>query len=364
MSDFAKMTQTFASWGDKLLQHTDVLHSMQVDRVIKPITIQLAPIEICGSDCPFCSVAARPVKNFMPFDQVKRMLDGFKTLGAKSLELSGGGNPMLYTDREAGKDINDIIAYGFGLGFSVAMITNSSSFKRLRPETYDMLDWIRVSLIKLDEGVDPEWFDFCGFPDNKISFSYILYDKIENPYAHTNRVYEGTTPETIAKIKRLVELHPDSKFVRFAGNCLVKGNNQDVKDRYGEAIQAIDQGDDRYFIKDIGLNDGPFDDGCYIGLVRPYIASDPDGVGYQVYTCSSFVLEHQTYNWDHALGSVDDVVAIWAECNERFQRTGYPYEVKGNGGKGWCATCKFCFYQPNNRVLHTVVNEMPDRNFA
>ncbi len=279
MSDFKKMTQKYASWGDKLLQHTDVLHSMQVDRIIKPITIQLAPIEICDSDCPFCSVAARPVKNAMPFAQIKKMLDDFKTLGAKSLELSGGGNPMLYRDRDSDATINNIIEYGHSLGFSVALITNSSSFNRLDPEVYDMLDWIRVSLIKLDEGVDPERYDFCDFPDSKISFSYILYDKIDNPYAHTNRVYEGTTAESIARIKRLVDIHPDSKFVRFAGNCLVKGNNAVMADRYSDAIQAIDAGDDRYFIKDVGLNDSPFDDGCYIGLVRPYIASDPDGKG-------------------------------------------------------------------------------------
>ena len=42
-----ELTQKYSTWGDKLLQHTDVLHSMQVNKVIKPITIQLAPIEAC-----------------------------------------------------------------------------------------------------------------------------------------------------------------------------------------------------------------------------------------------------------------------------------------------------------------------------
>ena len=64
------------------------------------------------------------------------------------------------------------------------------------------------------------------------------------------------------------------------------------------------------------------------------------------------------------MGGVDDVVGIWDRANENFRRTGYPYEVKGNGGRGWIDTCKFCFYQPNNKVLHTVANEMPDKNFA
>ena len=47
-----ELTQKYSTWGDKLLQHTDVLHSMQVNKIIKPITIQLAPIEACDSDCP------------------------------------------------------------------------------------------------------------------------------------------------------------------------------------------------------------------------------------------------------------------------------------------------------------------------
>ncbi len=366
MSDFTKMTQKFSSWGDKLLQHTDVLYNIQKNRVFKPITIQLAPIEICDSDCPFCSVAARPVKNCMPFHKIRKMLEDFRALGAKSLELSGGGNPMLYRDKSRNADINTIIELGAELGYDVAMITNSSSFKRLDPEVFPLLKWIRVSLIKLDEGFEPEVYDFCGFPEDKISFSYIIYGNIENPYAHSSRVYEGTTRKTISKIQKLIELHPTTKFVRFAGNCLIKGNNQEVKEMYGDIIQDIDKGDDRYFIKDIGLNDTPFNDGCYIGLVRPYIASSPEGINneYLVYACSSHVLEHQTYDRNYALCGTDDVIEAWDQMNKNFQEHGFPYEINGNKGKGWADSCKFCFYYPNNQLLHSVANELEDKNFA
>lgn len=45
------LTQKYSTWGDKLLQHADVLNSIQNDGVFKPITIQLAPTEGCDSDC-------------------------------------------------------------------------------------------------------------------------------------------------------------------------------------------------------------------------------------------------------------------------------------------------------------------------
>ena len=39
------------------------------------------------------------------------------------------------------------------------------------------------------------------------------------------------------------------------------------------------------------------------------------------------------------------------------------YQVKNNCGKNWKETCKFCYYKFNNKLLHTVASEMPDKNF-
>ena len=75
-----ELTQSYSTWGDKLLQHTDVLNSIQNDKVFKPINIQLAPLEACDSDCPFCSVAGRPLKSYIPFKDIKQILTDFKTL--------------------------------------------------------------------------------------------------------------------------------------------------------------------------------------------------------------------------------------------------------------------------------------------
>jgi organic radical activating enzyme len=365
------LTQQYSTWGDKLLQHTDVLYSIQHNRIIKPITIQLAPIEACDSDCPFCSVAARPIKTYLPFAKIQKILKDFKDLGAKSVELTGGGNPLLYRDKETKQNINDVIEYAHSLGYNIGIITNSHSFKRwLQPEHYDKIDWIRVSLIQLDEGKTPEDYDFNGFPYSKLAFSYIIYDGqkdetgnyVADELSRTNRVYNGTSVKTIESIAKLVKLHPEIKFVRLAGNCLIKGNNASTRDRWKDVIDKVDKLN-KFFIKDIGYDDSPYNDGCYVGMIRPYIAPSPHGDSYKVYACTSHVLEKRVYDEDWALCDVNDIKTSWEQMNKNFVEKGYPYQVKNNQGQNWCNSCKFCYYKFNNKLLYTVANEMPDKNF-
>lgn len=363
-----KKTQQYSTWGDKLLQHTDVLHSLQNEKKIKPITIQLSPLEICDSDCPFCSVADRPLKSRLPFGKIIEILEKFKDLGAKSLELTGGGNPMLYKDKynNERKDINDIIDLAKKLNYDVGLITNTNNPTFfLNESSIKNLSWIRISLIKLDEGFTPEDYDLKNIPKGKLGFSYIIYgdtDEEPNPYSRTKKHYKGTTVTTIKNMARLVELNSDVKFVRIAGNCLVKGNNKKVRDEWQEVIDEIDK-NDKFFIKDIGEDDDPYNDGCYVGGVRPYIAPNPHGDDYQVYICTSHVLNKRTYDLDYSLGSVDDIEKIWDTMSSNLKKNKPMYEVKNNCGQNWSETCKFCYYKFNNKLLHTVINEMPDKNF-
>lgn len=358
-----ELTQRWSTWGDKLLQHTDRLYDIQAHRTFRPITIQLAPTEVCDSDCPFCSVGGRPLKSRMPWDTVVQVLTDFRYLGAKAVEVTGGGNPMLYSDR--GHDINDLVTLAHGLGYDVGIITNSHSLKRLKPEVHGLIDWVRISLIQLDEGKEPEDYDLAGFPAAQVGFSYIIYetDGFPDLMSRTGRIYPSTTPDTIRRIARMVELHPLVKFVRLAGDCLVQGDNKRIAAKWKPVVDEIDRWG-KFFLKDIQDQDVPFDDRCYVGMLRPYVASGRDGQGYFVYTCSSFVLETRTYDPAYALCPVEKILSAWARMNENFSARGYPYQVKGNGGRNWCGTCKHCFYQNNNRLLHTVASELPDRNFA
>lgn len=367
MKSYEEKTQQYSTWGDKLLQHTDVLYSIQYENTFKPINIQLAPCEVCDSDCPFCSVAGRPLKSYMKWEDVIVTLEAFKRLGAKALEITGGGNPLLYRDKEAKKDINDIISYAANLGYNIGIITNSENLERhLKPAVYSLIDWVRVSLIKLEEGKNPEDYNFGSFPTEKLGLSYIIHEStggVPDPMSRTGKPYPGTTAESIQKVAKLIELHPDIKFVRVAGDVLVENYQPEIKKQWGPMLEEMDK-HDKVFIKEIHTNEYPYNDGCYVGLIRPYIAPHPDGGDYQVYACTSHVLEKRKYQLDFSLGSIYDIEGIWDRANLNYAKYGYPYEIRGNKGKDWCESCGLCYYNNNNRLLHTVANEMHDRNFA
>jgi GR25 family glycosyltransferase involved in LPS biosynthesis len=358
-----ELTQKYSTWGDKLLQHTDVLHSIQYDKKFKPITIQLAPTEVCSSGCPFCSVAERPLKSYLPFVKIKKILEDFKTLGAKSLEITGGGEPLIYIDKETKDDINSIIEYAYQLKYDIGIITNTLKLTKIKPENFDKLNWVRISLIKLDEGYNPEDYNFCNFPSEKLGLSYIIYEEDKGTGTRLDKPYKPTDTDTIKRIAKVIELNPNIKFVRIAGNCLIKGNNASIKEKFKTIIDEIDI-HEKIFIKDIGYDDSPFDEGCYVGLIRPYVAPNPHGQGnYQVYICTSHVLNKRNYDLDYSLCDVDNIIPTWNKLNENYKNKNYPYEIKNNCGKDWVDTCKYCYYKFNNKVLHTVAQEMPDKNF-
>lgn len=357
----ARMSEIYTTWGySKLLQHTDVLYRIQKENRFSPIQVQICPTELCESDCPFCSVGYRPYKSSMPWPMITKCLEDFKLLGAKSVEITGGGNPLLYRDGK--KNINDLIRYAADLGLDIGIITNSERLNVLNPDLYRFINWIRISLIKLDEGKEPQDYDFAGFPYSKLGFSYIIYEGGEG--CRTKRPYAGTSAATIERIAQLVNLHPEIKFVRIAGNCLIPGENERIKREYQQVIDAVDKYA-KFFIKDIGSNDFPFNDGCYVGMIRPYVAASPKGDGkYYVYICNSHVLfMGQKYDTDYALCEVQDVLGAWEKLNENHKELGYPYQVRNNCGRNWQGTCKLCFYQINNQFLHTVATELPDKNF-
>lgn len=350
MGKHEELTQKFSSWGDKLLQHTDVLYSIQNKKRFIPITIQISVTEKCDLGCSFCSVSNRPKDRYLASQNFLEILTHFKMLGAKSIEITGGGNPLLYSDPHSHNTINDLIVLAAGFGFDIGIITNSYNLGVLRPDLYKYITWLRISLSSLDFGIETHQFNLAEFPQEKLSFSYVIWNSFKE------------TSEVLCKISKLLSVFPNAKFVRLVGNCLISGNNSFVEKVYKPLVDSLDKSD-KFFIKNIGTTDIPFCNGCYVGLIRPYIAPPPNGGSYQVYICNSHVLSGRNYDLKYSLGNIMEIPEIWDKANQRFQSCGYPYFVSGNNGIGWDKTCQHCLYNNNNKLLHSVCHEMPDRNF-
>ena len=336
-------TQNYSTFGDKLLQHADLLNEIQNDRKFRPVTIQLGPTENCDSDCSFCSVQNRDTKQKISFDKIVQVLTDFKSLGAKSIELTGSGNPLIYRDGD--KKFNDILQACVDLDYKIGIITNTEVLRRhIDAKRFaDKIQWIRISLIKLDEGKKPEDYNFDGFDISKIGFSYIIYNKYDG--------YKNfTTKESLFKIKDLVELHPEIKFVRIAADCLTD-ESLTIKDNWGTFIQEIDPYG-KFFIKEINDNFHAFQEGCYVGMIRPYI------VWNGVYICSSHVLINRNYHPTWKLCDHKDILIAWGEMNQRFANGESPYDIDISG------KCKHCYYFSNNKLLNSIIKEMPDKDFV
>ena len=336
------LVRDYSASAEKLLAQPELLGQASAGGGLRPVTVQVAPTEACDSECPFCSVSGRPKASRLPFSWYGQLCRDFRLLGAKSVELTGGGNPLLYRDLKA--DVNDLVRVASRRGLKVGIITNAHTLGRLRRDVHGLVSWVRVSLIKLDEGVSPADYDLAGFPEEKVGWSYITYD--------------GMPAGSLDRVREVAGRFPRSKFVRVAGDCTRKGANAEAARRVPLAVLP-----GRGFVKDTG--DDPHDGFCGVGLVRPYVAPHPAGDGrYLVYTCTSHVLEKRTYDPAYALCEVKDIPAAWEAMNGRLRQHGFPYEVRGNGGRGWSATCKHCFYAGHNRLLDALVHPPPDADFA
>jgi len=324
-----KKTQMYSTFGDKLLQHTDVLNLIQNHKRFKPITVQLAPTEVCDLKCHYCSVDNRPIRNMIPFETIEKGLRDFASLGAKSVEITGGGNPLLY------HKINDVIAVAKDCGLQIGVITNSYKPTRYLTQTsIDSLTWIRVSLSALDFNQERE-FDLSGIPSSKLGLSYI--------------VSEQKTNERIIERASEIARKYDVKFVRIAPDCLSEYSLK-IKQDWDHVIQKYDT-EGKMFIKEIEDNFHPYPGGCYVGMVRPYWVSTG------VYICSSHVLKTQKYEPEWKMYDIQDVLKFYNEANERFADGKNPYEID-------ISKCFHCYYFNNNKLLTTVVTELPDKNFA
>ncbi len=55
----------------------------------------------------------------------------------------------------------------------------------------------------------------------------------------TKNEYSGTTEKTFAQIAELVDLYPNIKFVRIAGNALICGYNDQTRTKFKDLLVLI-----------------------------------------------------------------------------------------------------------------------------
>jgi hypothetical protein len=335
----------------KLLGHPAALRAFAHDGRLSPITVQLAPTEACESRCTFCSFAGRDARSAVSFNDIVTGLSSFSQLGAQGLELTGGGNPLLYKCKKTGKDINDLLSLAKESYRAIGMITNGIDLSRIRASESGALSWVRISTVKFFEGKKITDIDLGHVDPGRVGFNFVCPIGAVSTRGPGSKITMDILSELISEI---LLRYPGIRFIRIVPE-FARVLKSDPSVAEGSPLVRLMERSDKVFVDGFGVDDfqPPASGGCFIGGFKPFIASSPDyddkGV---VYICCCYShFTNKRYDWKYVLCRVPDIVQKWQEMNQRMVETSAPYSLHEKSQTDWTKHCALCIHRRNNQLL-------------
>jgi len=257
----------------------------------------------------------------LSFEEVTRLLIGLRSIGAKTVEFTGGGDPTMY------HAINESIKFSKELGYEIGMISNGVAIhSHITDESLSYLKWLRVSSNALDfvDSLDLNIKD-RGFTGT-FGFSFV-WDKTPNS-------------NTIKKLFDHVEKY-DPKYVRVVTNCLA--TNEEQIENNAKISKVVEGWGKPFFYQPKNFIKH---NRCWWCYVKPFILHD----GW-VYPCSSVVLNSGSegkFNSQFRWVRIEDLINKYNE-----DLTPFPTN-----------NCDHCVFYSNNRIMDSVVTYNEMENFV
>ena len=132
----------------KMFKHLDRMALIQ-DGMAAPVLLHLAPTNRCNMNCPHCCFSGRDKSLELTKKQALTAIEAGHTIGVKSVEYTGGGEPAIYPF------IDNLIAKAAELLLRQGLNTNAKDINQLL--YWHMLDWVRVSLNALADEENVGW---------------------------------------------------------------------------------------------------------------------------------------------------------------------------------------------------------------
>ena len=307
---------TFTSTGKKLLRQGSLLQHWK-NHVPIPHSLQVAPTEKCNLKCKFCSVSNRSRQFEFRLSDLIEATKKFLDLGTKTVEITGGGDPLCYPD------------LGLYLKFlrrfvQIGLITNGIGINRLQP-FFDAISWIRISA---------NVFDYTGRIDipegfkGTLGFSYVWTEGI-------------STIETLERIREIA-IKNNVQYIRMVPNCIATKKEQEENNMFLAGLVSQTLGAP-FFFQPKNF-DTPHN--CYWGYLKPFLYAD----GY-VYPCSSTVLNpdaDRQFNSSYRLCHWTETFAIWKPEIKSLVDT---------------KKCEHCVFTEQNKTLEYTLNEQEQEEF-
>ncbi len=199
---------------NKLAYHSAVIRNLRAGDNRTLLQVHLMPQNACNQSCNFCSYRMPHNKNSALFDESKTLpieaiaplIEDFKALGVRAVEVTGGGEPLAHPNKY------EMFEMLFAAGFDVGLVTNGTLVTdRLAELLAPNLTWMRVSI----DAANRE-----------------TYIKLRR----SARVHFDCATDAIRKIRRYGNHKPD--FRLGAGFVMSNGNELEV---YGfcELVKAL-----------------------------------------------------------------------------------------------------------------------------
>ena len=319
-----KKLHTYSSNGRKLLRHGNLLAFWNAG-MPTPQSLQVALTEKCNLSCKFCSVVNREKKYEFDYNNLIEATKRFIILGIKTIEITGGGESLLYPN------FNQYLDFISKNNLKIGLITNGIGInERIDKKLLNKLSWIRISANVFD------YKNKIDIPENyagTLGFSYCWTDGIS----------------TIDRLKEIREiaLTNNVKYIRLVPNCLGNKKEQEEKNIFLPLI-ATQVGEPVFYQPKIF--DTPTN--CYWGYIKPFLYCDE-----HVYPCSSTVLNtdankqfNTSYRWCHW----KDIEKVWGvECEQ--------VEIKSIIDT---SKCDHCVFTGQNNDLDYALHEQEQEDFV
>jgi len=305
----------FTSTGTKFLRHPELLMEWKLGYPI-PQSLQVAPTEKCNLKCNFCSVVNRSKKFELPISDLMCATEKFIELGSKTVEITGGGEPLCYSDLDT---YLEFLEYRVKIG----LITNGIGINKHK-HFLENVSWIRISA---------NVFDYTGkieIPEGfmgTLGFSYVWTEGL-------------STLQTLDQIKKIA-LENNVKYIRLVPNCIATKEQQESNNRYLAKV-AKKIGEPLFFQpKEFNTPDN-----CYWGYLKPFLYAD----GY-IYPCSSTVLNpdaDKQFNSSYRLCHWTEVDKVWKSEIKSIIDT---------------KRCEHCVFMRQNQMLQYAFSEQEHEDF-
>ena len=314
---------TYTSTGAKYIRHPEMIESLR-NGIGRPQSLQIALTNRCNLKCVFCSVAERELKQQWDYTELRKAIDSFMSVGIKTIEFSGGGEPTLYPD------FRHIVSSCYSRGLKIGLITNGLKLKDYQ-EILPFFDWIRISMVALDYQEKLDLPD--KFPDNvTIGMSYVVGQK----EYQGKRTYWESDYGQLMKIRQYVEKY-NAKFVRIVPECF---SNETEMNELHDQYKNVEL---PFMFQPKRLLQAKC---CYMDSIKPWANSD----GY-IYPCNSISLLSDAQRYFHPKYRL----CHWTEIQDYFR-------CRGNKSLN-VATCDRCAFTKNNGILEDLLTPVEHEDF-